>query len=50
MRNKTREVLKRLGVKQVELAERLNMTTVGLNQLMRTDQQRLRRWKESLTL
>lgn len=41
MRNRTREVLKRLGVKQVELAERLNMTTVGLNQLMRTDQPKI---------
>ena len=41
MQNRTREILKKLGVKQVELAEKLGMTTVGINQLMRTDQPKI---------
>jgi len=41
MQNRTREILKRLGVKQVDLAEKLGVTTVGLNQLMRTDQPKI---------
>ena len=41
MQNRTREILKRVGVKQVELAEKLGMTTVGINQLMRTDQPKI---------
>lgn len=41
MQNRTREILKKVGVKQVELAEKLGMTTVGINQLMRTDQPKI---------
>ena len=41
MQHRTREILKKLGVKQVELAEKLGMTTVGMNQLMRTDQPKI---------
>lgn len=41
MQNRTREILKKVGVKQVELAEKLGMTTVGINQLLRTDQPKI---------
>ena len=41
MQNRTREVLKKLGIKQVELANKLGMSPVGLNQLMRTDQPKI---------
>lgn len=41
MQNRTREILKERGIKQVELAEKLGMTNVGINQLMRTDQPKI---------
>lgn len=41
MQNRTREILQRLGVKQVELAKKLGMTTVGINQLMRADRPKI---------
>lgn len=41
MKNRTREILKKLGIKQVELADKLSMTTVGMNQLMRTEQPKI---------
>ena len=41
MQNRTREILRALGVKQVELARELGMTTVGINQLMRTNQPKI---------
>lgn len=41
MQNRTREFLKKLGIKQVELAYKLGMSPVGLNQLMRTDQPKI---------
>lgn len=37
MQNRTREFIKKLGVKQRDLAAELGMTTVGLQQLMKTE-------------
>jgi len=41
MQNRTREFIKKLGVKQRDLAAELGMTTVGLQQLMKTEQPKI---------
>lgn len=41
MQNRTREFIKKLGVKQRTLAKELGISTVGLQQLMNTEQPKI---------
>ena len=41
MKNRSREIIGELGIKKVDIAEKMGITPVGLNQILNTDKPKL---------